>query len=107
MRRGDLVTAVLAGAYGKPRPAVIVQSDIFSDLASVTVLPLTSDVLPARTFRITVEATPENGLQMQSQVLADKCSTLPVTKIGRVFGRLSDADQTRVDQALAIFLGFA
>jgi hypothetical protein len=27
MRRGDLVTIALQGDYGKPRPALIVQSD--------------------------------------------------------------------------------
>lgn len=29
MRRGDIVTIALQGDYGKPRPALIIQSDLF------------------------------------------------------------------------------
>ena len=57
MKRGDLVTVAMAGAYGKPRPAVIVQSDAFGDVWSVTFLPLTSDVTEAWTYRVRVEPT--------------------------------------------------
>ena len=39
VRRGDIVTIVLPGACGKPRPALVIQSDYFSALGSVTVLP--------------------------------------------------------------------
>ncbi len=37
MKRGDLVTIALPGDYGKPRPALVVQSDLFSEHPSVTV----------------------------------------------------------------------
>ena len=107
MKRGDLVTVVLPGAYGKPRPALVVQSDRYEAIESVTFLPLTSEVLPKQVFRITVAPTPENGLQAPSQVMADKCSTLPLTKVGNVFGHLNAADLSRVDRVLAVFLGFA
>jgi mRNA interferase MazF len=106
MKRGDLVTVVLPGAYGKPRPAVIVQAERYEAMESVTFLPMTSEVLPKQVFRITVEPTTENGLQTQSQVMADKCSTLPLTKVGAVFGRLDDTVMGRIDRALAAFLGF-
>jgi mRNA interferase MazF len=106
MKRGDLVTVILPGAYGKARPAVVVQSDRYEAMESVTFLPMTSEVLPKQVFRITVAPTPENGLQTQSQIMADKCSTLPLTKVGYVFGRLGTTDLGRVDRALAAFLGF-
>ena len=67
---------------------------------------MTSDVLPKQVFRITVTPTPENGLQVPSQIMADKCSTLPLAKVGSVFGRLGATDLGRVDRALAAFLGF-
>ncbi len=106
MKRGDLVTVMLPGAYVKPRPAVIVQSDRYEAMESVTFLPMTSEVLRKQVFRITVTPTPENGLQTPSQIMADKCSTLPLAKVGKVFGRLAAADLGRVDRALAAFLGF-
>ncbi len=107
MKRGDLVTVILPGAYGKPRPAVIIQSDRYEGMGSVTFLPMTSEVLPKQVFRITVAPTAENGLEAQSQIMADKCSTLPLTRIGKVLGRLGAADLGRVERALAAFLGFA
>lgn len=106
MNRGDLVTVAMAGAYGKPRPAVIVQSSLFAHLDSVTFLPFTSEILSAQIFRVLIMPNAENGLEQPSQVMADKCSTLPRQKVGAVFGRLGNDDLNRVDRALAIFLGF-
>jgi mRNA interferase MazF len=34
MKRGDVVTVAAAGDYGKPRPAVIVQTDAFLSAAT-------------------------------------------------------------------------
>ena len=68
---------------------------------------MTSEILPKQVFRITIAPTAENGLQAPSQIMADKCSTLPLTKVGSVFGSLGAADLSRVDRALAAFLGFA
>lgn len=106
MNRGDLVTVAMAGAYGKPRPAVIVQSPFFADLGSVTFLPFTSEILSTQIFRVLIMPSIENGLQHPSQVMADKCSALPLQKVGAVFGRLGNDDLNRVDRALATFLGF-
>lgn len=107
MKRGDLVTVVLQGVFGKPRPAVIVQSAWVEDLDSVTVLLLTSDLTTAQTFRVLVEPSGQNGLILRSQVMADKCITLPRSKVGKVFGSMADFDMARIDRALALFLGFA
>ncbi|CAN5348952.1 type II toxin-antitoxin system PemK/MazF family toxin [soil metagenome] len=106
MKRGDLVTVAMPGAFGKPRPAVVVQADGFEGLDSVTFLPLSSNVLPEQVFRVTVGPTSINGLREVSQILADKCSTLRLNKVGPVFGRLSDQEMAQVDRALAVFLGF-
>lgn len=107
MKRGDLVTVALQGALGKPRPAVIVQATWVDGLKTVTVLLLTSDLTTAQTFRILVEPTVANGLMLHSQVMADKCTTVLQSKVGKMFGHMSDADMARVDRALALFLGFA
>ena len=75
MRRGELVAA--AGDHGKPRPAVIVQTDAFPERhASVVVCQLTSDLMDAPDFRVTIEPGPENGLRLKSQVMADKPVTI-------------------------------
>lgn len=104
MRRGDLVTVSLQGDYGKPRPALIIQSDLLADLESVVLCPMTSDLRNAA-FRVTVEPNPANGLHALSQVMVDKLSTLPRTKLSEPFGRLDDARMRAVDRALLLVVG--
>lgn len=107
MRRGDLVTIVLPGAYGKPRPALVVQSDLFDTLASVTVLPVTSELRTAPLLRISVEPNTNNGLRKRSQVMVDKAQTVPRDKLGTTIGRLHEDTLVAVDRALAVFFGVA
>jgi mRNA interferase MazF len=105
MKRGDLVPVVLAGAYGKPRPALVIQSDLFAAHPSVTVLPVTSELRPIETFRIAVEPTKKNGLRERSQIMVDKAHTIPRDKAGDSFGELESRALTAVSRALAVFLG--
>ena len=108
MRRGELVTVAAAGDYGKPRPAVIVQTDAFPDSrASVVVCQLTSDLVDAPDFRVTIEPSSENGLRLKSQVMADKPVTIRRERIGRMIGRLDSQDMARLGIALAFVLGLA
>ena len=107
MKRGDIITVVLPGAYGKPRPALVIQSDLFNEHPSVTILPVTSEIRDTPLFRISVDSTPGNGLLKMSQVMVDKTQTVPRDKIGTTLGRLDDTTMLSVNRALALFLGFA
>lgn len=102
--RGDLVTVSLSGDYGKPRPALVIQSDLLGELESVVLCPITSDLRNAL-FRVTVEPTPGNGLYSLSQVMTDKISTLPRAKLGAVFGRLDEDRMKAVERALLVVIG--
>jgi mRNA interferase MazF len=101
------VTIVLPGDYGKPRPALVIQSGLFDAHPSVTVLPVTSELRDAPLFRIAVTPSEGNGLRKPSQVMVDKAQTVTRTKIGRIIGRLDDEVMLGVNRALAVFLGFA
>lgn len=107
VKRGDLVAVALQGAYGKPRPALVIQSNLFAEHPSVTLLPLTSELVDAPLIRIPVEPSAENGLQKPSQIMVDKTSTLPRTKISEPFGRIGEETMLAVTRALTVFLGFA
>jgi len=107
MRRGDLVNIALSGDFGKPRPALIIQSDLFSEHSSVTLLPITSHLLQAPLLRITIEANPQNGLRTTSQIMVDKAVTVKREKIGAVFGQIDAATLLSVERSLALFLGIA
>jgi len=103
-QRGDLVTVSLQGDDGKPRPAVIVQSNLLAALDSVVICPVTSELRTAA-FRVTVEPTSANGLRVLSQVMTDKLATLPRSKISEPFGHLEDERMKAVDRALLLVVG--
>ena len=105
MKRGDLVTIALQGDYGKPRPALIVQSDLFDEHPSVTILPITSELRETPLFRIRVLPNAANGLQKTSDIMADKVQSVPRERIGDTFGHISAEQMLEVSRSLAVFLG--
>jgi mRNA interferase MazF len=105
MRRGDLVTIVLQGAYDKPRPALVIQSDLFAEHPSVIILPVTSELRNTPLFRVPVKHSESNGLRKLSEIMVDKVQTIPREKIGDVFGHIAEEDMLAVNRALAVFLG--
>ena len=107
MRRGDLVTVALQGEHGKPRPALVIQSDLFAKLTStVTVILLTSTALYVPLIRVPIEPSESNGLRKRSYVMIDQIFSAG-TRRGPVFGHLDDADMVAVNRALALFTGIA
>lgn len=107
MKRGSVVTIALSGDYGKPRPALVVQSNYFSEHPSVSVLPITSELRQTPLFRIDAEPDENSGLRKHSQIMVDKIQTVPSEKIGKVIGVLDEATMMEVNRALALWLGFA
>jgi len=106
IRRGDLLVANPPGDYGKPRPVLVVQSDLFSALPSVTICPLTSHLRDdAPLLRLDIDPSPENGLRQRSQIAIDKMTTLPLERCGQRIGRADDTTLLQVTRALAVFLG--
>lgn len=107
MRRGDFVTIAMQGDLGKPRPALVIQADQFSEHTSATVLPVTSMLVAAPLLRVTVEPSAENGLHKPSQVMVDKAMTVKRDKTGPAFGRIDANALVEVERCLAVFLGIA
>ena len=108
MRRGDLVIVAAAGDYGKPRPAVIVQTDAFPETsASVVICQLTSELVEAPDFRIAIDPSDSNGLRARSQIIADKPVTVRRERIGQSIGRLNEVNLGWPNAALAFVMGLA
>lgn len=107
MKRGDLILIDLPGDYCEPRPAVIVQSSLFSDHPSVTICLLTSHLLQTPLSRFHVEPSTENGLSVPSQVQIDKMMTVPSGRIGQVIGKLSHKQMYEITKLLALWIGIA
>lgn len=105
--RGEIVTIAVQGDFGKPRPALVVQAHQFSELASVTVLLITSTVVAAPLIRVTIEPNADNGLQKPSQVMIDKAMTVRRDKVSAAIGRIDPDTMLEVERCLAVFLGIA
>ncbi|MDR8067731.1 type II toxin-antitoxin system PemK/MazF family toxin [Burkholderia cenocepacia] len=107
MNRGSIVTVALQGDFGKARPALVVQSDLFAEHPSVTLLLTSSAMVDAPLIRITVVPSEQNGLRMPSQIAVDKMFTVRREKIGRPIGHLEDELMVAVNRSLLVFLGLA
>jgi mRNA interferase MazF len=107
VKRGDLVTIALPGDFGKPRPALIIQSDQFDQTGTVMVLLLSGALVDAPLIRTTVEPTPTNGLRKRSQIMVDKAMSVKRDKIGAAIGRLEAEAMLAVTRALAVFFAIA
>ena len=106
MKRGDVVVVSAPGDYAKPRPAVVVQSDLFNDThASIAVCLLTTDLVDAPLFRLTVDPAPGNGIDRRSQIMIDKIVALRRRRIARRVGALDADTLLRVNRSLALWLG--
>jgi mRNA interferase MazF len=103
VKRGDIVTV----ASGKPRPAVVVQSDHLLPYPMVIVVPFTSeiDARPPPFTRITIDPSPVNGLRRVSQLMIDRIIGLPATTLRATGGRLEDQQMTDTTRLLALWLG--
>lgn len=100
-----MIPVALNGDFGKPRPALVIQADDFGDTDTVTVLLVTSMIVPAPLLRITVDPTDANGLSKPSQIMIDKAMTVWRDKTGAPFGRLDASTMVEVQRCLAVFLG--
>lgn len=106
MKRGDVVVVAARGAYtGKPRPALVVQSDLFNDThSSLTICPVTSDVIDASLFRVALPPGDRTGLQSPSQVMVDKVVSVPRSAVGDTIGQCDNAELDAVSDALRRWL---
>jgi mRNA interferase MazF len=106
MKRGDLVIVTVAGDYGKPRPAVVVQTDLVNDThASIVVCPVTSHLQEAELFRLTITPSPDNGLQKTSQIMVDKIVAVRRDKIRERIGCLDEEVMIRLNRSIAFWIG--
>ena len=107
MKRGEIVTVAVQGDYGKPRPAVVIQSDWLAETESVLVCLLTSTTRETPLYRLTVPSTPETGLRQVSQIMVDKIMAVRRDKCGPAIGRLDEATTLALNRLLALVIGLA
>lgn len=107
MKRGDVVTVALSGDYGKPRPAVIIQTDNLAKTDSVLVCLVTSHERDAFLYRVDIKPDEANGLRAPSQIMADKIIAAPRAKCGKRIDQIDDATMQNLNEVLALVIGLA
>jgi mRNA interferase MazF len=107
MKRGDIVAVAAKGDYGKPRPAVIVQSDTFDDTDSVLVCLITTTLRRAPLYRLDLPADSSTGLRKPSQVMVEKVIAVRREKCGRAIGRMAQVRLIALTRMLALLIGAA
>ena len=105
MKRGGIWTVSGAGYAGKPRPAVILQNDLFSDTRSITICIFTTSQADAPLARPSVVPSEQNGLREPSQLMVDKITTIPKTQLGRRIGELEGEILVQLNRSIIVFLG--
>jgi mRNA interferase MazF len=107
MNRGDLMTVVAAGDYGKPRPAIVIQSNKIADTDTVLTCLMTSLERDTSEYRLAIPPTNITGLRATSYVMGDKIFAIRRDKCGPVFGRLPDELLAELNDMLAMVVGLA
>ena len=100
-----MVIAVLTGDYGKPRPALVIQSDLFNEThSSLVICPITSESTGLTLFRISLPASKSTGLRDESEIMIDKMTAVARGRLRRRIGRLTATQMLLVNEALARWL---
>jgi mRNA interferase MazF len=107
LKRGDLVIVSAPEGYGKPRPAVIIQSDWLQATESILVALVTTAAVDAPIYRLQLQPTAANGLSAPSQVMVDKIVALPCAKCGAVIGSLDAGERVALNNMLSVTIGLA
>jgi mRNA interferase MazF len=104
MNRGDIIIVAPPSPFNKPRPALVIQAQVFDDTENVTVALITSDLSQSPSVRIPIFPTAQNGLRKPSEVQVDNLQTVPLSRIGGFAGVAEPEIIRQVDLALRVFL---
>ena len=108
MRRGEIYYVVPPRAFGKQRPAVVVQSSLFlADAPTVTFCLMTGSVQFVNPMRILLNPTKTNGLDQPTLIQVDKIVTVDAERIRNRMGSITSSQLATLDAALKLWLGLS
>ena len=99
------MTVAMRGDYGKPRPALVIQSDDLTGIDSILICYITSELHAFPSFRVAIPANDVSNLISPSQIMADKVFAISKAKCGPVFGRAPAEVMERLSEALGFVFG--
>lgn len=105
LQRGDILKVVIPGEYGKPRPAVIIQTRMLFDIPSIIVVPCTSELIDDCIYRPNIPQNEQTGLLLPSQAMADKIVAVSKRRVREVIGRVSSETLEELERAVHFVVG--
>jgi mRNA interferase MazF len=106
-RRGNIVLVAVGVDASKPRPAAILQDDLFRGTDSVTVCPFTTSPVDAPLLRMSIPADSTTGIDEPSFAMVDKITTVRRSSVGTVVGQLNSVQMLELERRILVFLGLA
>jgi len=109
VRQGDIVLIELekvrGSEYGKNRPAVIVQEDVYNDYFNTTVVALiTGKVIPEYTTNVFLSKT-ESGLGRDSMILTNQLRSIDKSRINKTVSMISPSTLNKIKISLKRVFG--
>jgi mRNA interferase MazF len=105
LTRGDVLMVVLPKELGKPRPAVVIQSQLLFDIPTVVVLPCTTELTEDCIYRPDVPHDEHTGLLRPTQAMVDKVTSISKRRVRDVIGRVNAATLQQLTQATQFVIG--
>ena len=105
MKRGEIVLVAPPGEFGKPRPALIIQSDSAFPSGYFTYAPITTDLLRVPGVRIPLMPSAENGLRSSSEIMVDMIQTSSSKRFRQIIGTIAPEALHLVEVSLSLHLG--
>jgi mRNA interferase MazF len=105
INRGEIWSVLWTGLAGKPRPALVIQSEKYL-LSQTDILALitTADGVQGE-LRLPIMADENNGLMSDGFICLDKLMAIPIDNLGERFGKVADETMREVDARLIKILG--
>jgi mRNA interferase MazF len=105
IKRGEIWSVLWTGLAGKPRPALVIQSEEYLLTETDILALITSADGIANDLRLPIQANSDNGLLQNSFICLDKLMAIPLSNLGERYGRVSDDVMREVDTRLIKILG--
>ena len=105
--RGDIIISSIGGLTGKPRPFVVIQTNLLTDNLFTTIIaPLTSEVrLESEDFRPIIRPNTTNNLKQVSQIMLDHVTTIHKKDIHQTLGTVSKRELATLNSCISFVLG--
>jgi mRNA interferase MazF len=105
MKKFEIWTVAGGEHTSKPRPCMIMQSDVISSFETVIIAPITTFNAGDSIYRIPLQVTIGTGLTEKSFIEVEKISAVKKRFLGKRIGEVPNEAFNNIDESTAKLLG--